>query len=514
MALKDFLGRLVRRQDLAKEVAAPALTGPRSIRPDSVWSGMTPEILAAVLRAAEAGDTRRYYALAEQLLERDSHAAAVINTRIRQVVQLDITVEPADDSAVAAKHAALIEQFLAREELIEELFDLQDAIAKGVSILEIDWDVGATPLLPKRLIWRDPRGFMWDKETLSRLQLRDEAGQGQELPAWKFVIHRHQAKSGIAARDGLARQCAFLSLFKSLTIKGWVSFCETYGQPYRIGKYGTGAMPEDRETLLDAVLSIAADAGAIIPESMQIEFVETNVSGSAQAFEALARYANQEISKLVLGQTTTTEAISGGHAVSREHNEVREDIERADARALAATLKRDLIIPIIALNFGEQQAYPSLRIGRPEALDIQALVDAVAKLVPLGFGVPEDYLRRRLYVPEPEVGKPVLQPAPAPMLPSADAKAAALGSHDARAAQAADPVDTLIERLWTAGALAEAFAPVIGPIEAAIAEAGSLEALRERLAGLIDTMDPDRFAELLARADFFGRLAGETEKRG
>ncbi len=515
MALTDYLGRLFRKAELAREHAGPA-AGARAVTPDAQWAGLTPQRLAALLRQAAHGDTRAYYALAEELEERDSHYCAVLNVRKRAVVGLDISVAPADDTPAAAEHAALIERFIARDDLIEELFDLQDAVGKGVALLEIDWAVGDAPLLPRRLIWRDPRHFAWDPQTLSRPLIRGEGGNTSELPAWKFVFHRQQAKSGVPGRDGLARQCAFLSLFKSLTVKGWVAFCETYGQPYRIGKYGPSASETDRRTLLDAVLSIAADAGAIIPESMQIEFVQTDVSGSAGAFEALARYANQEISKLVLGQTTTTEAISGGHAVSQEHRLVQDDIERADARALAATLTRDLIVPIIALNFGPQDAYPTLRIGRPEALGVPELVDAVAKLVPFGFQVPQAYLRGRLYLPEPADGEAVLQGAPPD--PATDEDTAARTETAAETLALAkeqagrDPVDDLIGRLWADGSLEESFAPVIAPIEAAVAAAGSLEALRAQLAERLADMDPERFAELLARANFAARVAGETEE--
>ena len=88
--------------------------------------------------------------------------------------------------------------------------------------------------------------------------------------------------------------------------------------------------------------------------------------------------------------------------------------------------------------------------------------------------------------------------------PDADAEPAPEPAAAAEAEARPDPAAALIERLWADGSLAEAFAPVIGPIEDAIAKAGSLAALQGELAGLLDSMDTDRFAELLARADFFG----------
>ncbi|RWE47483.1 MAG: DUF935 family protein, partial [Mesorhizobium sp.] len=74
-----------------------------------------------------------------------------------------------------------------------------------------------------------------------------------------------------------------------------------------------------------------------------------------------------------------------GHAVGKTHDGVREDIEKADARQLAGTLNRDLSRPLVDLNHGPQKKYPRILIGRPEQIDITALVTNVAKLVPLGL---------------------------------------------------------------------------------------------------------------------------------
>ena len=48
----------------------------------------------------------------------------------------------------------------------------------------------------------------------------------------------------------------------------------------------------------------------------------------------------------------------------KEHRQVQEDIERADAKALSAIINRDLIRCWIDLEYGSQKKYPRLRIGR------------------------------------------------------------------------------------------------------------------------------------------------------
>ena len=55
-------------------------------------------------------------------------------------------------------------------------------------------------------VWRDPRWFEFDRETLSDLRLRAaDASQGMPLPPYKFIIHTPQLKTGLPVRNGLAR---------------------------------------------------------------------------------------------------------------------------------------------------------------------------------------------------------------------------------------------------------------------------------------------------------------------
>src|SRR5205085_780823 len=133
---------------------------------------------------------------------------------------------------------------------------------------------------------------------------------------------------------------------------------------------------------------IAGDCAAIIPESMSIEFIEAQNIGTSHAlYKKRTDWFDQQTSKAVLGQTATTDAIAGGHAVGREHRAVQEDIERSDAMALSAVLNRDLIVPWVQLERGPQKKYPRLRIGRAEDKDVQLTVSSASTLVPMGLKV-------------------------------------------------------------------------------------------------------------------------------
>ena len=407
MPLFDAYGRLVDFAALARETAAPSLTGVRQPFSGHPELGLTPERLARILRAAEEGDADSYLELAEAMEEKDLHYAAVLGTRKRAVAGLELTVEAASDEARDVAAADLVRDFLNRDELREELFNILDAIAKGYSVTEIVWDTSKTPWLPKGLKRRDPRHFEFDRLG-EELLLKDESGP-EPLAAYKFIVHRCQAKSGLAIRGGLARAAAWFYLFKNFDIKSWLKFLEVFGLPLRLGKYGPGATESDKRTLLEAVRNITSDVGAIIPDTMMIEFVAAAAPGAkgTDNFYQFIDYIDKQVSKLVLGQTGTTD--TGQYVgTSDAHREVRDDIEVADAVQLAATLNRDLIRPLVSLNFGELALFPRLRIAREKREDLKALIENLSTLVPMGLEVEMSVIRDKLGLPEPPPGAVVL----------------------------------------------------------------------------------------------------------
>ncbi len=84
-------------------------------------------------------------------------------------------------------------------------------------------------------------------------------------------------------------------MLKSFTIRDWWAFAEVFGIPIRVGKYGPNATPEQIATLKNAIATIASDSGAIIPDSMMVELVETaKGNGGDTLFENMARWADEQ----------------------------------------------------------------------------------------------------------------------------------------------------------------------------------------------------------------------------
>ncbi|MGR3822087.1 MAG: DUF935 domain-containing protein [Salipiger marinus] len=531
--LLDQWGRPVQRSSLRQEVSAPTIGGVRSPLSGYPADGLTPDRLAVILREADAGDPVRYLELAETIEERDPHYLGVLGTRRRSVCQIEISVEEGGDSAHDLAMAELVRDWLDRDELADETFDILDAIGKGYSFTEILWDTSMGQWQPARLEYRDPRWFRFARHDLATPRMIGAGGQEEALPGFKFIFARMRAKSGLALRSGLARIATWGWMFKAYTQRDWAIFTQTYGQPIRIGKYGPEADEKDRETLFRAVANIGGDCAGIIPDSMLIEFIEAkSIGSSTDHYERRADWLDRQISKAVLGQTATTDAETGGLGSGKEHREVQKDIEAADCKALAAILNRDLVRPWMDLEFGPQRAYPRIRIARPEPEDLKAFSEAIGPLVDRGlrvatadvlakFGLPEAAKKAEILHPQGQIPAQ-MPPDPAPGdatppesefeyrlntrlglarplaalqtdRPSAGRTAALAPAQDRLASEAALPVGEMIDR-----------------IELMLEAASSLEEAREMILAAWPDLSTDGLVEVLAEAFLAAHAGGRA----
>jgi phage gp29-like protein len=504
--------------------AGPTLTGVRTPISGHPADGLTPTRLASIHRAAATGNPLAWLELAEDIEERDPHYLSVLGTRRRAIAQLPINIEAASDDKEHVRHKDFLVEWLKEGVLELALFDILDAIGKGFSIMETQWESTPEAVLPKCFDYRPQRWFdldLVDGETV----VLAEGVTRQPLSPHKFIVHRHKAKSGLAIRSGLARVASWAWMYKAFTAKDWAIFTQNYGMPTRVGKFDRAASDADKEVLWRAVANVAGDCAAIIPKEMEIEFVSVDKGTGApgQLFEKRADWLNREISKLVLGQTTTTDAVSGGHAVAQEHRLVQEDLERADAKLLSASLTHQLVPLIIALNFGPQAKYPRINIGRPDEVPLKEVVDAVQKLGPLGLTVEVSEIRDRLGFSEPAKDAELIggrAPPPAVPDPALD-KPGALPPPAARPApleqlrhivsrHASAPEPDLVEKLTEqlAEDAAGAMAGLTAEIRAAFDAATDLPDLAQRLA--LMQLDPKALAEAMGRGMALANMAGRA----
>lgn len=416
MALYDHLGRPVKTSSLRKEQAGGSITSIRSPYDTNVAYGLTPARLIQLIRAAKDGDHFDYLTLAHEMEERDAHFFSVLQTRKLAVTQLEMTVTAVSDDAQDVKEAKAIEELIVKTAAFNEsLVHIVDGINKGFSVVEMMWYKKPDIWCPNQFLWRKQRWFQFDRETATRIQIYDGSYEGVELDPYKFIVHKPHVFSGTNLAGGLARVVAAYHLFKSFAIRDWMAFAEVFGIPIRIGRYDTEATEEDKEELRNAVRDIGSDAAAILPKSVEIEFVraaQSGFAGSDSFFPSLTGWINKEISKVVLGQTMTTEDGSS-LAQAKVHENVRNDIRNADARQLENTLGRDLTKPFIDLNFGvreEESYYPRIVLDTSEPEDLETLSRALPPFIDRGLRVAARSIAEKFKLREPDADDLVLGP--------------------------------------------------------------------------------------------------------
>lgn len=251
-------------------------------------NGLTPRRLARIFRAADEGDVREQMEMFEEMEEKDTHLFSQLQTRKLAVTGLDWEVQPFSDDERDKTIAEFIRDQLKNIEKFDDiLMDLLDAIGKGISVMEIEWGVKEGHNVIEDITYVHPKKLIWDSLTDEMKICTKEFPSGVAFPENKFVIHRYKAKSGHESRNGVLRVVSWMYLFKNYDLKDWVSFCEVFGMPLRLGKYTAAASEADQRALMEAIYSLGTDAAGIIPDSTMIEFIESNKTTSVEIYEKL-----------------------------------------------------------------------------------------------------------------------------------------------------------------------------------------------------------------------------------
>lgn len=473
---------------------------------------LSPQKLGGIFKEAEAGNIRRQMELFEEIEEKDTHLFSQLQTRKNAVAGLDWSILPASDDAKDQEIANFVGDILYEFEDMDDLIlDLLDAIGKGFSVCEILWAYEQGRVVPRSIPWRHPKKFCFDDLDELRVLTEENRAQGIPLPPNKFIVHQYKARSGSPTRAGVLRVAVWMYLFKNYAIKDWLAFSEVYGMPIRLGRYEPGTSQEDKDALIAAVQAIGADAAGVISKDSEIQFIES-IRSDGILYHNLVKLCNAEISKAVLGQTLTSEpGESGSYSLGKTHNLVRQDILESDSKGLQKTLKRDLIRPLVEFNYGAGCKIPWLKLGYESPEDMVQEASKYQTLVGgLGLPVAQEHIYEKFGIPMPEKGQTLLQP------PSAAPNMGGLGAYPFRqvAAKAAK-IDTGQQATDQLGdnALGQAVKAVnhtLQPFYEVIAQAQSLEEMRDRLIAAYRDLPEDELADLLQKAIFIADLNGRA----
>lgn len=394
--------------------AAVAIGDPQDKYSENPSNGLSPRRLAAIFLEADEGNVLRQMELFEEMEEKDTHLFSQMQTRKLAVTGLDWEVQPFSEEELDKEIATFVdEQLRGIEKFDEVLIDMLDAIGKGISIMELTWGLENGRNVIEDIEYVHPKKLRWDSLTDEMKICTRDYPSGIELPENKFVVHKYKARSGHPSRAGIMRVVSWMYLFKNYDLKDWVSFCEVFGMPLRLGKYDASASEADKAALMEAIINLGTDAAGIVPSTTSIEFIDSNKVSSVEIYEKLARYCDEQISKAILGQTLTSDSGGGSYAQSKTHDEVRHDLTVADAKSLAVTIRRDIIRPLVEFNYGTNVQIPFFGFDCHEVEDQKSIVEIYKTLTcDMGLEIPKSHIYKKFNIPKPETGEEILKPVP------------------------------------------------------------------------------------------------------
>lgn len=375
-----------KRITIGGNLARPGQTAPRTIvLTQAQRYGIDIGTYMTAVRSFENVDYSRrvrIYDLYSEILM-DAHLASVIGKRKSAVLSTPIEFSRGgvpDDAINAQLRSPWFYHFLS---------DALDAVYWGGTLCQFFW----------REKWMDyeliPRKHV---DPVKRLIMRHQTDvQGESWDQYDDLLYVGEPES-----LGLLAAAAPYVIYKRNTMADWAQFSEIFGMPIR--EYTYNADDEDaRNKLTDDAYDTGSLGIYVHPEGTTLKFIESsNKTGSADLYKSLSEFCNAELSKLVLGNTLTTEAGNKGtQALGTVHQSVEERIANTDRHFLLNILNYDMadIFQRMGINTeGGEFAFVA-----PQEMSTKERVDMLATLKnTFNLPIDDDYLYQLTGVEKPK----------------------------------------------------------------------------------------------------------------
>jgi phage gp29-like protein len=387
----------------------------------------------SAIRSANNGFMRPLTDLARETVSLDGHLSAVLNKRLNRAAALDWVVTPAaavaegtPEHARAKVYADVVrDQLKAIPHFRSRILDLAWGVFDGRAALEIEWRFKPGAEVPWQvadLHWIHPRRLSYgpDRELRVVDTYRDSGdfrpvGFPLDSVPWKFVQYTPRLFSDYPEREGLAPRCLYWSFFQRFGTRERMSLLEVFGKPWRIIEApATG--PWNDEALAASFAQIdalGAQSTATLPPGYKIQIPQPT-EGAGQVHDQAILDARSVISKLVLGNTGTTDAIPTGlgSSVGDAHLSEEDLVIASDVWRLSETIEDAVTDAIIAVNFGTGalDLAPCFRIATDPPADRTKEIERIGKALDAGLvlSVEEVYERAGYRLPD-QSKEPVLR---------------------------------------------------------------------------------------------------------
>jgi phage gp29-like protein len=351
--------------------------------------------IQAALRAAERGQTWLFYTIVRDMIASDTHLNAEWQKRKMVICGQPQSLQPADPNNRDDVAAVPVIQ-----EAIDSCRNWQEALKHLLDATLYPMSVGEKIFNPVSLAEKKGRHFKY----LTRYYLKEIApvdyqlfnfqipyqtfGAGDKNPNLQFnandwegwlrfyktepsgkidhnlpesyapnpdvhIIHRGILQSPTIPPNfgGLIRACLFWWLFKTQDRDWWTMMMSRFGQFIPVGKVNSSNKQAvaDMRSMLAAGLQLGA---IVIDKNAELEWGQVAGTDGSNQHKIYQEFANSEISKVVLGQSTSAAPPKSafGAGTADQSETVRGDVRMWDIINLKWTLENQLFPQILSLN--------------------------------------------------------------------------------------------------------------------------------------------------------------------
>ncbi len=334
---------------------------------------------------------KRGYAIYDQM-QHDAQVQACLTIKKLAVLSRGWEVHPASSSPNDVEVADFVRFALEemRGTVLDVLFNVLDALAKGFSVMEMNYCVldkdphkGRIGLASIKA--KDPSTFGFNTDeflNVRGLTRTPTPGKDSSLPTDKFVIYSYMPRyeSPYGTSDLRAAYKHYWS--KDVLTRFMNLYLEKYGSPTVRGSYKRGTPKQAQEELLRVLDKIQQQTAIVIPEDVQVQLMEAVRGGEAGYLEAI-EFHDKQISRAILCQTLMTDEGTrvGSFALAKVHLDVLKMCLRKLKRDLEESVMQEQVIKrLVDYNFSVS-AYPTFSLGPLEDADVEKLSGVIEKLV-------------------------------------------------------------------------------------------------------------------------------------
>lgn len=280
----------------------------------------------------------------------DLYADAVLDTHLSSVLekrQLSILNTELHLIGTDGKEIEEVETLIQSHFFQQILLHILNSKFYGYSLIGID-------LLNKQ-VSLVPRAHVKPRNQVVVPYPYDMEGINYTLPPYSNIY----AGVGDAEDLGLLLKASLYTIYKKNDTADWATYLELFGMPTRVGYYDPN-MPQTRLEMENALKTAGSAPWITLPVGSSIEHPEIKGGGGTgnDIFERFATFCNNEISKVILGETMTTEVGKNG---SRAQAEVHQDglmrLSRADRKFVEFVLNESIMPILQAQGFSHQGAF-------------------------------------------------------------------------------------------------------------------------------------------------------------